>query len=160
MSERVTWGSATIGPEDPGSIAARNLIDELVAELSVHYGPQPSAFTPSQAMAPRTIFLIARIGDRPVGCGALRNIDESTVEIKRMYVAPSGRRQGLGRRILAELERHAAEFGYQTMLLETGIHQHAAIALYESCGFRHIPPFGPYVGNAYSVCFQKDVPGR
>ena len=119
------------------------------------YGSPPSPFSPSDVSAPRTAFLVARLGTRPVGCGAIRRIDDTTAEIKRMYVAPAGRRRGIARRILAELERRAADFAYRTVRLETGIHQHEAIGLYESAGYRRIPAFGHYVGSAISVCYEK-----
>ena len=62
-------------------------------------------------------------------------------------------------KILAELERAAAEFGYRAVRLETGIYQAEAIALYESSGYRRIPAFGHYVGSAISVCYEKLVSG-
>jgi GNAT superfamily N-acetyltransferase len=72
-----------------------------------------------------------------------------------MYVIPAARRNGFGRLIITALERHARAFGYKTILLETGVGQPEAQRLYESCGYTRIPPFGPYVGNESSVCFQK-----
>ncbi|MGZ8921628.1 MAG: GNAT family N-acetyltransferase, partial [Limisphaerales bacterium] len=78
-------------------------------------------------------------------------------EIKRMYVIPSARRQGFGRFIITALERHARAFGYKTIQLETGVGQPEAQCLYEACGYTRIPPFGPYVGNDSSVCFQKSL---
>ena len=103
----------------------------------------------------RTVFLVVRLGGQPVGCGALRQIDEDTAEIKRMYVAPAGRRQGMARRILIELERRALSFGYRAIRLETGIRQPEAQHLYESLGYQRIAGFGPYIGNPTSVCYEK-----
>lgn len=153
----MTLDSATIavGLEDPDGEAARQLIREHCTELTRRYGTPPSPFLPSEAAAPRTTFVVARLGTEPVGCGTLRQIDDATAEIKRMYVAPAGRRRGIARRILAELERRAAEFGYRAIRLETGIHQAEAIGLYESCGYRRIAAFGHYVGNPISVCYEK-----
>jgi GNAT superfamily N-acetyltransferase len=145
----------TLAADDAGGDTAQQLIHELCAELSQRYGTPPSPFSPSDVLAPRTAFLIARLGTWPVGCGALRRIDDTAAEIKRMYVAPAGRRRGIARRILAELERRAADFGYLAVRLETGIHQHEAIGLYEASGYRRIPAFGHYVGSAISVCYEK-----
>jgi len=103
----------------------------------------------------RTIFLIARLDNEPVGCGAVRRIDDETAEVKRMYVAPAGRRKGIARRILAELERSAVDFGYKAIRLETGILQPEAQRLYESCGYKRIAAFGHYAGNPTSVCYEK-----
>jgi len=72
-----------------------------------------------------------------------------------MYVASAGRRRGISRRILAELERIATEFGYSMVRLETGIHQAEAMGLYESAGYQRIAAFGPYVGSAISVYYEK-----
>jgi putative acetyltransferase len=145
----------SIIPEDPGGDVARSLIDQLCSELSARYGTPPSPFSAADVRAPRTAFLVVRHCGRPIGCGAIRRLDDDTAEIKRMFVVPSSRRQGIARRLLVELERSAAQFGYRALRLETGVQQPEAIALYESRGFTRIPAFGPYVGNPVSVCFEK-----
>jgi len=145
----------TISPEDPIGETARKLIDDLCAEVGARYGRPPSPFSLSEAAIERTIFLIARLDKEPVGCGAIRRIDEDTAEIKRMYVAPAARRRSVARRILAELERSAIDFGYRAIRLETGILQPEAQRLYESCGYKRIAAFGHYAGNPTSVCYEK-----
>ncbi len=150
----------TVRADDPVGEVARKLIQALCDEMSGRYGTPPSPFSLSEAAAPRTVFLVAYREGQPVGCGALRRLDWQAAEIKRMYVAPSGRRQGIARRLLFELERHAEEFGYRTIRLETGVRQPDAQALYEAVGYHRIAPFGPYVGNPTSVCFEKAVVGR
>jgi ribosomal protein S18 acetylase RimI-like enzyme len=140
---------------DAGGPVAQQLIDALCAELSQRYGTAPSPFSPADTAMPRTAFVVARMDGRPVGCGALRRLDDDASEIKRMYVAPVARRRGLARRILARLEQHAVDFGYRFVRLETGIHQPEAIGLYESCGYHRIAQFGPYVGSPISVCYEK-----
>jgi ribosomal protein S18 acetylase RimI-like enzyme len=145
----------TIGTDDPIGPTARELIHDLCAELSGRYGAPPSPFSTSEAAAARTIFLVARLDGQPVGCAALRRIDDHTAEIKRMYVAPAGRRKGIARRLLAELEQSAMEFDYRAIRLETGILQPEAQRLYESCGYKRIATFGPYVGNPISICYEK-----
>ncbi len=150
----------TIAPEDPIGETARKLIHDLCAEVSERYGAPPSPFSPSEAAMERTIFLVARLGSQPVGCGAIRRIANDTAEVKRMYVSPAGRRQGIARRILAKLERHAADFGYRAIRLETGIFQPEAQRLYEACGYRRIAAFGHYVGNPTSVCYEKLLHGQ
>lgn len=145
----------TIEVADPIGEIARELIHALCSEMSERYGTPPSPFSPSEAAAPRTLFLLARLHGKPVGCGALRRFDDHIAEIKRMYVAPAGRRQGIARHILVALERHAQEFGYRAIRLETGIRQPEAQRLYEAVGYRRIAAFGPYVGNPTSVCYEK-----
>jgi putative acetyltransferase len=145
----------TIGADDPIGEAARKLIHDLCAELSERSGAPPSPFSPFAAAVARTTFLVARLDGQPVGCVALRQIDDQTAEVKRMYVAPAGRRKGIGRRLLAQLEQRAKEFDYRAIRLETGILQPEAQRLYESCGYTRIASFGPYVGNPISVCYEK-----
>lgn len=74
-----------------------------------------------------------------------------------MFVTRSARRRGLAKIILQELELQAREFGYTVLRLETGVRQSPAMALYESCGFRRIPPFGEYINDPTSVCFEKQL---
>jgi GNAT superfamily N-acetyltransferase len=142
---------------DPIGETARQLIDELCTEMSERYGSPPSPFSSAEATAPRTTFVVARLGERAIGCGALRLLDAHTAEVKRMYVAPAGRRQGVARRILMDLERRAREFGYCAIRLETGIRQPEAQRLYESLGYQRIAAFGPYAGNPLSVCYEKII---
>ena len=145
----------TVGREDPHGATAAALVAALCEELSERYHRPPSPYTMDEAADPRAGFVVARRGGQPVGCGALRRIDETTVEIKRMYVAPATRRHGIARRLLAELERVAAGHGYQRIILETGTRQPEALALYESSGYRRTANYGRYVGNSEAVCFEK-----
>jgi ribosomal protein S18 acetylase RimI-like enzyme len=150
----------TIRPDDPVGETARKLINDLCAEVDARYGTPPSPFSFSEATSDRAIFLIACLDGEPIGCGAIRHLDDDTAEVKRLYVAPPGRRQGIARRVLAELERHAVAFGYQALRLETGILQPEAQRLYESCGYRSISAFGCYAGNPTSVCYEKALGQR
>jgi putative acetyltransferase len=145
----------TIEVDDPIGETARKLIHELCAELRGRYGFTPSPFSLSEAATPRTIFLVAWLGSKPVGCAALRRIDDQTGEIKRMYVAPAGRRKGIARSLLIDLEHHALKFDYRAIRLETGILQPEAQRLYESCGYNRIASFGPYVGDPIRLCYEK-----
>lgn len=109
---------------------------------------------------PGGTYLIAYKGGTPVACGALRPIDEATVEVRRMFVLKSVRRSGLGRRMLAALEDEARRMGYKVMRLETGDRQTPAMALYESYGYARIQPFGEYANYPTSVCYEKRVSGQ
>ena len=110
-------------------------------------------------MTARTAFVMARLDGKPVGCGALRQIGDQSVEVKRMYVVPSARRQGVARRILEELERLAGVFGYSKIILETGQFQPEALALYHTAGYRPTEPYGRYVDDPLAQCFEKIVGG-
>src|SRR5205085_11835242 len=96
-----------------------------------------------------------RVDGRPDACGGLVRYDDDRAELKRMYVAPEDRGRGLGRRVLEELESAARALGYRGVVLETGIKQVEAIALYESAGYEPIPCYGPYVGETRSRCYEK-----
>ncbi len=148
----------TIEAASPVGEVARELIQALCSEMSERYGAPPCPFSFSEAAAPRTVFLVAHLSGQTVGCGALRRFDDHTAEIKRMYVAPAGRRKGIATRILLELERHARQFSYRAVCLETGVRQPEAQRLYESLGYQRIPAFGPYVGTPTSVCYEKVLP--
>jgi GNAT superfamily N-acetyltransferase len=108
-------------------------------------------------LPPRGAYFIAFLGNDLVGSGALRPLDETTVEVRRMYVIRSARRAVVGGALLAHLGRTAADLGFRVMRLETGNRQLPAMALYESYGFVRIPPFGDYVNDPTSVCYEKRI---
>ena len=137
------------------------LIAALNAELSAAF-PEPGAnhFTLGAAqVAPGDgAFLIAYLDDDPVGCGAVRRIDESTAELKRMYVDPRLRGLGIGRAILEALEHEARLLGVSRVVLETGTRLAPAIRMYEAMGYARIPLFGEYLRSPdTSVCFGKTL---
>jgi ribosomal protein S18 acetylase RimI-like enzyme len=78
-------------------------------------------------------------------------------EIKRMYVVPAARRTGLARRMLEHLEATARQAGADLMVLETGIEQPEAIALYRSAGYEPVTKFGHYAWSPKSRCFGKPL---
>lgn len=147
--------------EDPRGDIPVMLVAELSKELAglypdSHGGDGSGAFKMEDVLVPRATFVVVWQGDEPVGCGALRPMDDPDVgEIKRMYVRPAVRRKGHSRRILAALEEHARHFGYRSLLLETGIRNPEAIGLYESSGYQRIDCYGIYVDEPLSRCFQK-----
>jgi putative acetyltransferase len=108
--------------------------------------------------APEGLFaLVAFDGAEPVGCAAMREAGPGIGEVKRMFVAPQRRRRGVGRALIAAVEREAHTRGYSELRLETGERQPEALALYASCGFARIPCFGEYVGSELSVCMGKTL---
>ncbi len=148
-------GPLKVQPEDPRSAAATALLAAMCAELEGRYHRPPSQYLVEEALAPRAGFIVARLDGEPIGCGALRCIDEATVEVKRMYVAPASRCGGVARRILAELERLARTHAYTRIILETGLFQPEALALYDASGYQRTPAYGRYIDNPEAVCFEK-----
>jgi len=142
------------------SPAAQELIQALNTELSRTY-PEPGAthfrLDPEEVAEGQGAFVIAWQGDEPLGCGALRRIDEGVGELKRMYVRPEARGRGAGRAILAALEREARALGIKRLVLETGERQIEALGLYRTAGFVVIPPFGEYTESPLSLCMAKDL---
>ena len=103
-------------------------------------------------------FLIASIDDVAVGCGAVRRLDQTTAELKRMYVDPSVRGRGIGRALVEALEREARLLGVTTIVLETGTRLESAIKLYEAAGYARIPLYGEYLSSPdTSLCFGKSL---
>ncbi|HNP71184.1 MAG TPA: GNAT family N-acetyltransferase [Kouleothrix sp.] len=143
--------------EDVRSADAKELIDELSAELAALYETSDGSagFKPEDVEVPRAAFIVARIDGFPVGCGALRPLDPITVEVKRMYTRRAFRRKGVAQAILAEMERLALEFGYTTIKLQTGPKQLDAAALYELVGYRSIPRFSGTWDRV--LAYQKDL---
>jgi DNA-binding MarR family transcriptional regulator/GNAT superfamily N-acetyltransferase len=150
----------TIGPEDPGSADARWCIARYIAELGERFraGFDAARSIPAEEddlRPPRGLLLVARHRGRPIGCGALKHHPGAPSELKRMWVDPSARGLGVGRRLLAELEREAAAAGSTTVRLETNAALAEAIALYRSSGYREVPAFSdePYAHH----WFEKDL---
>jgi GNAT superfamily N-acetyltransferase len=139
----------------------RRLIAALDAVLAELYPPEQrfGNLKAEHLEASRGTFLVARDGDRPVGCGAIRLIDPTTAEVKRMFVEPDRRGTGVGGAVLARLEAAATELGVRRLVLETGIHQGAAISLYRRAGFTQVSCWGEYASSPTSLCFEKDLGG-
>jgi len=143
---------------DPQGPDATALLMEAVAEARELYPELHQAGAPFPFNSPTPtggIYLIAYVHGVPVACGALRPLDERNVEVRRMFVSKTARRNGLGTIMLEELEAVATRMGYRTMKLETGYRQAPAVALYTGYGFERIEGFGEHVNDPNSLCFQK-----
>jgi putative acetyltransferase len=93
----------------------------------------------------------------PLGCGAMKPYNATTMEIKRMFTIPGSRGKGIASIVLSELEKWAAELSFKKCILETGIGLHDAIGLYQKNGYQLIPNYGPYSEVENSKCFEKIV---
>jgi len=99
--------------------------------------------------------VVAYENKAPIGCGAIKEVGPTTVEVKRMYVSPESRGKGIATKVLSELEHWASELAYKKCILETGKRQPEAIALYEKNGYQTSPNYGPYADMENSLCFEK-----
>jgi GNAT superfamily N-acetyltransferase len=106
---------------------------------------------------PDGVFVAVRIDGVAVACGGICRFDDTRAELKRMYVAPSARGTGLGRRLLVALEAEARRLGYAAVVLETGNRQPEAFGLYTSSGYQRIPCYEPYASRELSMCFEKSL---
>lgn len=152
--------AVTITLEDPTSPTARQLMAALTRELEGRYDPTVTVDVtrmPELHNVSRddVQFVIAWLDNKPVGCGAIRPIDDKATEVKRMYVIPEARGHGIAQQILAQLELLAVADGFSVTRLETGIRQPEAVALYEKAGYQLIPCYGIYGQNPESRCFEK-----
>jgi putative acetyltransferase len=102
-------------------------------------------------------YLVVVVQGRAVACGAWQPLEPGVAELKRMYVRPAFRGRGIARQLIVALEEEALAADRPVLRLETGTYLPAAIALYRSAGYAPIPVFGEYVGNPYSVCFEKSL---
>jgi HAD superfamily hydrolase (TIGR01450 family) len=141
----------TFDVADPTSDDARYCIDayfdELDGRFDVGFDPSRSISADADELTgPDGLLLLARLHGDPVGCGALKLHDDAPAEIKRMWVDPSARGLGLGRRLLAELEEQARARGVRKVRLETNRTLTEAIRLYRSAGYEEVEPFNeePY----------------
>jgi putative acetyltransferase len=149
---------SVVTPERPDSPDARVLIAELEAELSAHYPPKSRhGYSVQKLIDQGVAFFVTRHGNTPAGCGGIQLFGTQYGELKRMYVRPQFRGQGLGWLMLSRLEGYAREHDIGLVRLETGIHQEAAIRLYERSGYVRIPPFPPYFDDPVSRCYEKRV---
>ncbi len=148
----------TIEPIPLDDPTITGLLEAQQAEMAGYYGGEGGSGAPPRGeefLPPAGVFLAARRDGEIVGCGGICRLGDGVAELRRMYVSPSARGLGIGRRLLAELERRAAELGYAAIRLETGFRQREAIGLYESAGFRRGDCWGPYLTDPKSVCYEK-----
>jgi len=150
----------TIAAEPLDSADARRLIAALDAHLAERYPPEEViglTLRPEHVEPGRGTFVIARGDGVAIGCGALHKLDETTSELKRMFVDPAVRGRGVGKEILDHLERAGQSWGARRLVLGTGSYQTEAIGLYRRAGFKEIECVGEYATSPSSLCFEKEI---
>ncbi len=150
-------GTITIKRTDSYDLDFPQLVTLLNRELRERYGGLQSIYDSYNQISNLETVVLGYSNDLPVACGCFKKYDDTTVEIKRMFVKPDERRQGIGSSILSELEIWAKEKGFLYVVLETGNKQPESIALYKKAGFAIIPNYGEYIGKQISVCMKKEL---
>ena len=133
----------------------QNLVRELDKELAIRDGDEHSFYAQFNKIDMIKHVVVAYENDVAVGCGAVKEFNETSMEVKRMFVPLESRGKGIASVVLQELEKWTAELGYDKCVLETGYKQPEAIALYKKNGYSQIPNYGQYAGMVNSVCFEK-----
>jgi putative acetyltransferase len=135
----------------------RDLTILLDKELHNQYGELQSEYNRYNHIIDINTVVIAYRDNSAVGCGCFKQIDDTSAELKRMFVKANERGQGIASSILAELELWTKEIGFSYSVLETGDKQNEAIALYQKIGYVIIPNYGQYSGMESSICMRKKL---
>jgi GNAT superfamily N-acetyltransferase len=135
----------------------RRLVKLLDAALAIVDGEDHAFYSQFNRIDNIRYVIVAYDDEKAVGCGAIKEYGQDTMEVKRMYVAPDNRNKGIASKILNELEKWAYELSYGKCILETGKRQNEAIGLYKKSGYRLIPNYGQYAEVENSLCFEKEL---
>ena len=142
---------------DSDNLAFQKLVIELDKDLAIRDGDEHAFFDQYNKISAIKYVVLAYENNMAVACGAIKEYDKNTMEIKRMYVSVAKREQGIASILLKELEKWAAQLGYKKCILETGIKQPEAINLYKKNNYDSIPNYGQYAQVASSICFEKII---
>ena len=140
--------------KDPDFIKLVKLLD---ADLMVRDGEEHDFYAQFNGIEDMELVIVAYRELTPIGCGALKEYNNNSMEIKRMFVMPQERRKGIASMILMTLEKWARNNNSSFCILETGLRQPEAIALYRKNDYLTQPNYGPYKGIPNSVCFIKKL---
>lgn len=142
---------------DSSNTDFQNLVVALDRDLAIRDGDDHAFFTQFNKITHIKFVVVAYLNNEAVGCGAIKEYAPGIMEVKRMFVPLEKRGQGIASLVLKELERWAAEMGYTSCILETGLKQPEAIALYKKNQYQQIPNYGQYADVDSSVCFEKTI---
>jgi GNAT superfamily N-acetyltransferase len=137
---------------------ARELVGRVQREYVTRYGgPDEAVVDPAEFVPPVGLFLVAEVAGVPAGCGAWRVHGPGVAEVKRVYVEPAFRRQGLAQLLMAELEDAAAAAGHRSVVLNSGSEQPEALALYAALGYTPVPGYGVYADAPGAVFLGRQL---
>jgi ribosomal protein S18 acetylase RimI-like enzyme len=163
----MTAGMVDISITDPGEPEAQHClnayVDELNSRFTAGFDPSKSISAAEQELRPPSgLFVLATLHGNPVGCGALKFHGSDPAELKRMWVDANARGLGIGRRLLAALEEHAASRGATAIHLETNETLVEAVALYRSAGYAEVAAFStdPYAHHWFEKGIASGQPAQ
>ena len=139
-------------PDSPAALACLQVYYDLLAEKIAGVTPDMLTLPLSDAAKyrpPNGAFLIAWSDDLPVGCASLRPLEPGVAEVKRLWIDPIARGQGLARRLMRALESRARDMGYTHLKLDSNAALTQAIALYRSDGWHDIAPYTGFPANVW-----------
>lgn len=142
---------------DASNIYFQQLVKLLDADLAIRDGDEHDFYHQFNSIDALKNVIVVFENNIAIGCGAFKEFEEDSVEIKRMYVAVDHRKKGIASFILHELETWSKELNYTYAILETGKKQPEAISLYQKQGYEIIPNYGQYKNAANSICFSKKL---
>ena len=145
----------TIQRTDSSSADFIYLVRFLDKELAERDGVEHGFYAKFNKIDKLQYVVVVNVDGKPVSCGAIKPLEEGIMEVKRMYTLPEFRGKGIASIVLHELESWAKELQMEKCVLETGLRQPEAIALYTKSGYVRIPNYGQYAGVENSVCFEK-----
>ncbi|MBU3011413.1 GNAT family N-acetyltransferase [Polaribacter vadi] len=132
-----------------------NLVKKLDTYLKITDGDEHDFYNQFNNIDVLKYVVLVYLNDIAVGCGAIKKMDNSAVEVKRMFVSSDKRGKGIAQKILTELEVWTKELGYKKCVLETGKRQVEAVNFYHKCKYKVIPNYGQYAAMENSICFEK-----
>ncbi|KGL62460.1 GNAT family N-acetyltransferase [Polaribacter sp. Hel1_85] len=134
-----------------------NLVKQLDVYLKTTDGDEHAFYNQFNNIDVLKNVVVVYVDEIAVGCGAIKKFNNIAVEVKRMFVAPDKRGQGIAQKVLTELEIWAKELGFKSCVLETGKRQVEAVKFYHKCLYKVIPNYGQYAAMENSICFEKKL---
>ena len=132
-----------------------DLVEELDKELAIRDGDDHAFYDQFNSIDNINYAIVLYDNANPIGCGALKPLDDSAMEVKRVFVIENHRGKQLAGKMMEELESWASELNFTHCRLETGINKPEAISLYHKCKYKIIENYGQYAGLDTSICFEK-----
>lgn len=133
------------------------LVKQLDAFLAITDGDDHEFYNQYNGLDNIKYVIVGYIDSIPVACGAIKQFDAKTMEIKRMFTSEKSRGKGMASKVLAELEKWALELSFERCILETGIRQVEAVHLYKKNKYKLMENYGQYAGIEESLCFEKKL---